>query len=374
MDTPADFTIAPPERDGTENDKRVVRLTGDWTAINIGDAAQRLRLALKDNPAARIDVKGAGRVDTAGVLGLIDAVGDDDKVIVARPETKRLVKRVRAAMGVEPPVIVKRRSLNLMMERLGRGLVGVVIEFIGTMGFTGHLIGTAGKSIIHPGKVRWPAVINLTERAGLDAIPIVVITNFFIGAVVAFLGATMLANFGAQVFAVETVGFGVLREFAVVITAILLAGRSASAFAAEIGSMKMQQEIDAMQVMGVDPFQALVLPRFLALLSIIPLTFLAAVAGLLGGSLVLWFTVDLSPAFFMQRIQDQVGLRHFWVGLSKAPVMAVVIAGIGCRQGMMVGGDVESLGQRVTTAVVHSIFSIIMIDAIFAVVFMEMNV
>ena len=374
MDTPADFTIVTPEGDDAGSDKRVVRLTGDWTAINIGDAAQRLRLALKDDPATRVDVKGAGRVDTAGVLGLIDAVGDDDKIIVARPETKRLVKRVRAAMAVEPPVIVKRLSLNLMMERLGRGLVGVVGEFIGTMAFTGHLIATMGPAIRHPGKVRWPAVINLTERAGLDAIPIVVITNFFIGAVVAFLGATMLADFGAQVFAVETVGFGVLREFAVVITAILLAGRSASAFAAEIGSMKMQPEIDAMQVMGVDPFQALVLPRFLALLSIIPLTFLAAVAGLLGGCLVLWFTVDLSPAFFMQRIQDQVGLRHFWVGISKAPVMAIIIAGIGCRQGMLVGGDVESLGRRVTTAVVHSIFSIIMIDAIFAIVFMEMNV
>ncbi|MDB5440407.1 MAG: MlaE family lipid transporter permease subunit [Caulobacteraceae bacterium] len=374
MDTPADFTIATPEGDDSDNDKRVVRLTGDWTAINIGDAAHRLRMALKDDPATRVDVKGAGRVDTAGVLGLIDAVGDDDKVIVARPETERLLKRVRAAMAVEPPVIVKRLSLNLMMERLGRGLVGVISEFVGTMAFTGHLIATVGRAILHPGKVRWPAVINLTERAGLDAIPIVVITNFFIGAVVAFLGATMLADFGAQVFAVETVGFGVLREFAVVITAILLAGRSASAFAAEIGSMKMQQEIDAMQVMGVDPFQALVLPRFLALLSIIPLTFIAAVAGLVGGCLVLWLTVDLSPTFFMQRIQDQVGLRHFWVGLSKAPIMAIVIAGIGCRQGMLVGGDVESLGQRVTTAVVHSIFSIIMIDAIFAVVFMEMNV
>jgi phospholipid/cholesterol/gamma-HCH transport system permease protein len=184
----------------------------------------------------------------------------------------------------------------------------------------------------------------------------------------------MLADFGAQVFAVETVGIGVLREFAVVITAVLLAGRSASSFAAEIGSMKMQQEIDAMQIMGVDPFQALVLPRFLALLSIVPLTFIAAVAGLCGGALVLWLTIDISPVFFMQRIQDQVGLRHFWVGLSKAPVMAVVIAAIGCRQGMLVGGDVESLGRRVTTAVVHAIFSIIMIDAAFAIVFMEMNV
>jgi phospholipid/cholesterol/gamma-HCH transport system permease protein len=393
MDTPADFTIATPERDESGADGRVVRLTGDWTAINLGDAAQRLRLALADEPASRIDVKKAGRVDTAGALGLLDAVGEDDKVIDARPETKRLLKRVREAMAIEPPVIKHRWSFDELMERLGRGLVGVIGEFLGTMAFNGHLLAVTAKAMLNgfhwlflmitfqwgkahalPSKVRWPAVINLTERAGLDAVPIVVITNFFIGAVVAFLGATMLADFGAQVFAVETVGFGVLREFAVVITAVLLAGRSASSFAAEIGAMKMQQEVDAMMVMGVDPFQALVLPRFLALLSIVPLTFIGALSGLFGGCLVLWATLDLSPVFFAQRIQDAVGLKNFWVGISKAPVMAVVIAAIGCRQGMLVGGDVESLGRRVTAAVVHAIFSIILIDAAFAIVFQQLDI
>jgi len=156
---------------------------------------------------------------------------------------------------------------------------------------------------------------------------------------------------------------------------VLLAGRSASSFAAEIGAMKMNQEIDAMQVMGVDPFEALVLPRFLALLFAIPLlTFVAALAGLAGGMLVTWMALDLSPAFFLQRILDNVGPKHFWIGLSKAPVMAIVIAAIGCRQGMEVGGDVESLGRRVTAAVVHAIFSIIFLDAVFAVMYMELNV
>jgi phospholipid/cholesterol/gamma-HCH transport system permease protein len=184
----------------------------------------------------------------------------------------------------------------------------------------------------------------------------------------------MLSQFGAQVFAVELIGIAVLREFAIIITAVLLAGRSASSFAAEIGSMKMNQEIDAMRVMGVDPFEALVLPRFMALLFTIPLlTFVAALAGLLGGMCVTWAVLGISPDFFMARVVDQVGVSHFWVGLSKAPVMAIVIAGIGCRQGMEVGGDVESLGRRVTAAVVHAIFSIIMIDAVFALVYMEAN-
>ena len=200
-------------------------------------------------------------------------------------------------------------------------------------------------------------------------------TAFFIGAVVALLGANMLSQFGAQVFVVELIGIAVLREFNIIITAILLAGRSASSFAAEIGSMKMSQEVDAMVVMGVDPFEALVLPRFLALLFTIPLlTFVATLAGLVGGLIVTWGVLDLGPAFFLQRILDNVGAVHFWIGLSKAPVMAVVIAAIGCRQGMEVGGDVESLGRRVTAAVVHAIFSIIMIDAVFALIYMELKI
>jgi phospholipid/cholesterol/gamma-HCH transport system permease protein len=212
------------------------------------------------------------------------------------------------------------------------------------------------------------------ERAGLDALPIVATTNFFIGATVAFLGASLLAQFGASVFTVELIGVAVLREFGVLITAVLLAGRSASSFAAELGAMKMNQEVDAMEVMGVDPFLALVLPRFTALLVMTPLlTFIADIAGLAGGLVVTWSVLDLSPSFFLQRLLDNVGVQHFYLGMSKAPVMAVVIAAIGCRQGLEVGGDVEQLGRRVTTAVVQAIFSIIIIDAIFALIFMELG-
>jgi phospholipid/cholesterol/gamma-HCH transport system permease protein len=156
---------------------------------------------------------------------------------------------------------------------------------------------------------------------------------------------------------------------------VLLAGRSASSFAAEIGAMKMNQEIDAMQVMGVDPFEALVAPRFWALFVIMPvLTFVAMLAGLAGGLVVTWATLHLSPIFFVQRIAANVGVHNFWIGMSKVPVLASVIAVIGCRQGLEVGGDVESLGRRVTAAVVHAIFAIILLDAVFAMVYSELNV
>jgi phospholipid/cholesterol/gamma-HCH transport system permease protein len=262
-----------------------------------------------------------------------------------------------------------------MMDRLGRGVIDVWLDFVGTMAFNGRLLVSTGRAIINPRRIRWAPFFSLAERAGLDALPIISVTSFFIGAVIALLAANMLAQFGAQVFAVELISIAVLREFAIVITAILLAGRSASAFAAEIGSMKMTQEVDAMQVLGVDPFEALVLPRFMALLFTIPiLTFVAALAGLAGGMLVSWSVLDLSPDFFLRRIVENVGVTHFFVGLSKAPVMAIVVAAIGCRQGMEVGVDVESLGRRVTAAVVHAIFSIIFIDAVFALLYMELNV
>ncbi|MFT4254337.1 MAG: ABC transporter permease, partial [Caulobacter sp.] len=262
-----------------------------------------------------------------------------------------------------------------LLDRIGRGLFGLLHDGYGTLVFLGHLLTALARCFVNPRKIRWAPIVALSERAGLDAMPIVATTTFFIGAVVALLGANLLTDFGAQVFSVELIGVSVLREFNILITAILLAGRSASSFAAEIGSMKMNQEIDAMQVIGVDPYEALVLPRFAALLITIPLlTFVATLAGLAGGIVVVWIVLDLSPSFFLQRMTDYVGATHFWIGMSKAPVMAMVIAAIGCRQGMEVGNDVESLGRRVTAAVVHAIFAIILIDAVFALLYMELNV
>jgi phospholipid/cholesterol/gamma-HCH transport system permease protein len=364
-DEPADFEVA---EDGAS-----VRLTGDWTVSHLGDAPQRLAAEVGD--ATVLDLHEIGRIDTAGAYGLIKATPKLSLDNVrARPETTKLVSLIAEAVAREKPSEPKRWSINEMMERLGRGVFGVTGEFFDTMAFNGKLMVVTGKTILHPSRIRLASLVSIAERAGLDALPIITVTNFFVGAVIAFIAVTTLADFGAQVFAVEGVGIGILREFDIVITAVLLAGRSSSSFAAEIGAMKMQQEIDAMQVMGVDPFEALVLPRFLALLILTPLlTVVAAIAGLAGGCVALWAVAGLGPEFFFQRIADNVGIHQFWIGLSKAPVMAIVVAAIGCRQGMEVGGDVESLGRRVTAAVVHAIFSIIMIDAVFAMVFTELD-
>ncbi len=370
MDEPADFSIV------QANGGATATLTGDWTSRSMGERAGALSAALEDAPGVVVDLTGIGRFDTAGAFNVLRSARSGKPLeIKARPETLKLLDLVTASTEAEPVRPPRPDAFRGLAERLGKGIVDVGHEFIDTMAFNGRLITSAARAIIDPRRIRWAPFISLAERAGLDAMPIVAVTSFFIGAVIALLGANMLAQFGAQVFAVELIGIAVLREFCIVITAILLAGRSASAFAAEIGSMKMSQEIDAMQVMGVDPFEALVLPRFMALLFIIPLlTFVAALAGLAGGMLVCWSVLDLSPDFFMRRIAENVGVVHFWVGLSKSPVMAIVVAAIGCRQGMEVGVDVESLGRRVTAAVVHAIFSIIFIDAVFALLYMKLDV
>jgi phospholipid/cholesterol/gamma-HCH transport system permease protein len=368
MEHPADFQLL--EADG----RLTAELTGDWTSRSLGAAPDRLKTALASRRPAVLDLRRVGRCDTSGAYAVVRAAGEAKVPLEARPETQRLLELVSKAHEKEAPPPALPPLWNRFLVRLGRGLVNLLLDGYETMAFNGRILAALGRVMRNPRRFRWAPFVSLAERAGLDALPIVAVTSFFIGAVVGLLGAHMLAQFGAQVFTVELVGVAVLREFSIIITAVLLAGRSASSFAAEIGSMKMQQEIDAMRVMGVDPFEALVLPRFLALLFTIPLlTFIAALAGLMGGLIVVWAVLGLSPDFFIQRVVDEVGANHFWIGLSKSPVMAIVIAGIGCRQGMEVAGDVESLGRRVTSAVVHAIFSIIMIDAIFALIYMEAN-
>ncbi len=370
MERPAEFRFR-------NADDPVAVFLGDWTANQVGDAGREVAARLKGRTDVTLDMTKVRRMDTAGAYAVLRAVGRDFDLsaIKARPETHRLLELVCAAVQVDKPVEVKARPFQDFTVRIGKGMVNLGEEFWGTMAFLGHLLVVVGGSIRNPRRIRMAPLFSLMERAGFDAIPIVATTSFFIGAVVGLLGANMLRQFGAEVFAVELIGIAVLREFNIIITAVLLAGRSASSFAAEIGSMKMNQEIDAMKVLGVDPFEALVFPRFAALLITIPLlTFVATLAGLLGGLVVVWSVLDLGPAFFLQRIVDNVGITHFWIGLSKAPVMAAVIAGIGCRQGMEVGGDVESLGRRVTAAVVHAIFAIILIDALFALLYMELDI
>jgi phospholipid/cholesterol/gamma-HCH transport system permease protein len=354
-----------------------LRLTGDWTATELGRISRRLDDELHERCVDAVDLSDLGRFDTAGALAIVQAANCvlPQAAWTQRPEAGRtyaLVEKLERE-SADPP----RRSSGWVrgFAKVGRGVQDIYDEATLSLAFLGRLVVAWGSVLRHPGGIRWAAWFSQGERAGLDAIPIIATTNFFIGAVIAFLGANLLTQFGAGVFTVQLVAVSVLREFAVVITSVLLAGRSSSSFAAEIGSMRMNQEVDAMQVMGVNPFQALVIPRLAAMLVMLPLlTFIGMIAGLFGGLIVTWAELGYGPAFFIQRMtEDPKMSTHLGVGLLKAPVFAVVIAAIGCRQGMAVAGDVESLGRRVTAAVVQAIFAIIFLDAVFAMIFLELN-
>lgn len=347
--------------------------SGDWTVLTLGDAPLRLESDLAGREDhRRFDARDLGRIDTAGIFALMRVLGEPvdgglEIDTAGREDLGRLADLVRGSLDPKPAPRREMRSLRELLGSIGRGTVGFGHEVYEAQVFIGQLIFAFVRTIASPRRLRPIPLVATMQQAGLSALPIVVVMTFFIGAVLALVGSTLLTTLGVKVYAVELVGIGILREFGAVVAAILLAGRSASAFAAQLGSMQMTQEIDAMQVMGVDRFDALVIPRVMAALIMLPLmTLCADIGGLLGGLLVSALTMDISPAFFVQRLIDTVGFTQFWIGLSKAPFFALVIAATGCRQGLATGGDVESLGQRVTAAVVQSIFLIIMFDAVFA--------
>ena len=373
MTAPAEYRI-----ETTDGADVCLALTGEWSATCLGQVGTRLKTDMAGRHVSSLKLDDLGRFDTAGALALRQAaeVPSDETLWAAKPQAGSIYRTVSSLddTSLAPPA--KSPPFVRGMAKIGHGVQDFGTEALGSFTFGGQLIVSVLSTLKNPKTIRWPSWFTQGEKSGLDAIPIVVITNFFIGAVVAFIGVDLLNQFGAGIYAVQLIGVAVFREFAVVITAVLLAGRSASSFAAEIGSMRMNQEVDAMRVMGVNPFQALVLPRVAALFVMLPLlTFLAMLGGLLGGLLVTWSQLNLGPAFFFQRLLEDGGMaKNMMVGMVKAPVFALVVAAIGCRQGMAVQGDVESLGRRVTSAVVQAIFAIILMDAIFAMIFIELGI
>ena len=362
-------------------DTLIVHPKGIWTIAQAGRLDGRLAADVAALTYRHVDyeMSALDDLDTAGAYLLARAIrygvlpAESWDVVSRSPGHKTLMQAATSAvLGQEPQ---KPRQWYDAFSRVGQATVRFWEEFIETLAFLGHFFVVLFRVLGSPKKLRWRAIVNLIERVGLDAAPIVMVLSFFIGAVIAYMGANLLASFGASVFMVDLVGFSVLRELAVIITAILLAGRSDSSFTASIGAMKMRQEIDAMKVMGLDPYEVLVIPRAIACFVAMPiLTFLAMMSGLAGGLLVAWATADISPILFFNRLNTAVGVENLWVGLSKTPFFGLIIAIIGCRHGLAVTGSVESLGQRTTTAVVQAIFAVIFVNAVFAILFFQFGV
>ncbi|MDH6261861.1 ABC transporter permease [Bradyrhizobium sp. BR13661] len=276
------------------------------------------------------------------------------------------VRRVRATPVIDSSTI----TISGMLEQIGRAVAGVGGTFAGLIDMLGAVLAAGGHVLIHPRSFRLTSTVHHMEQVCWRAVPIIVLITFLIGCIIAQQGIFHFRRFGADIFVVDMLGVLVLREIGVLLVAIMVAGRSGSAYTAELGSMKMREEIDALRTMGFDPIEVLVLPRMLALVLALPiLAFLGAMAALYGGGLVAWLYGGVDPEAFLLRLRDAISIDHFIVGIVKAPVMAAVIGIVACVEGLAVQGSAESLGQHTTASVVKGIFFVIVMDGVFAIFF-----
>ena len=354
-----------------------VALEGAWTLPHAPGLA--LDVAAFRRGHARVQsysAAGIERLDTAGASLLLELIGGRehlDALADLPPRHARLLATVAKADAPLPDA-PSTGGVAEFIASIGASTRDIWRHTARLVGFLGLLIATLPGVLFSPRHWRIAPWVTQIQQTGLNAVPIIALLTFLVGAVIAFLGATVLREFGATLYTVDLIAYSFLREFGVLLTAIMVAGRSGSAFTAQLGSMKSREEVDAIRTLGMDPMQVLVVPRVLALMVSLPLlTVLAMISGILGGALVCALALDISPVMYFSRIHEVLELRHFWVGLSKAPVFAVMIALIGCLEGFKVTGSAESVGRHTTSSVVQSIFVVILIDALAAVFFMEMD-
>ncbi len=360
----------------------LVQAGGHWDARNVTRLDQQLRgLAAGTGAAVTLDLAQVDRLDTAGAWLLyrtrkeLRAHGGRADYAGLTPAHEAMLEQVAAndqPAEIEPP---RQPALLAVLDRLGRGAVDVVLEGRQQIAFLGLLLLTLAGTLRHPGRLRLVPLIYHMEKVGFNAVPIVGLISFLIGVVLAYQGAVQLQRFGAEIFVVNLIAVSVLREIAILLTAIVVAGRSGSAFTAEIGSMAVNEEVDAMRTLGLDPMEVLVLPRVLALVITLPLlAFFADMMGLFGGMMMCWAVLDISPALFLERLQGAVSPWSFWVGMIKAPFFAFLISMVGCLEGLRVARSAESVGQQTTRSVVTGIFLVIVADALFSVFFAAVGV
>lgn len=363
-------------------DALLLTVGGHWTLRAAEHYEAELRaLQPAGGKSVRFDLGRIDSLDTAGAWLLYrlakrlraDGVSISfDNVSPAHADMLERMARLDRHIEVEPP---RPNPVAVIVARVGRGAVDVGIEITESLAFFGQLATSVSRLFVQPQRFRVSAVVYHMEQAGLNALPIVALISFLIGVVIAYQGAVQLRQFGAEIFVVDLVAISVLRELGILLTAIILAGRSGSAFTAEIGAMKINEEIDAMRTLGLDPMQVLVLPRLVALVITLPLLgFFADLMGLLGGGVMSMIELNISPAQYVERLGSAFQPWSFGVGLIKAPVFAAIVALTGCYMGLQVSGSAESVGRNTTRSVVHAIFAVIVVDAVFSVVFAYLGI
>jgi phospholipid/cholesterol/gamma-HCH transport system permease protein len=362
-----------------EGDRVALAATGAWTA----DAAVALESLVEDTvrryQAARrvdIDLARLERLDTFGAW-LIERL---TRTFAARGSTARIVNLTDADRGlIEEVRLVNRtppragrsdKHLLVVLDAIGRAIADIGGSLLLIAQLFGAVTTAIAGTIVHPARLRFTSTIHHLERVGWRAVPIILLSTFLIGAIIAQQGIFHFRTFGAEVFVVDMVGILVLREVGVLIVCVMVAGRSGSAYTAELGAMKMREEIDALRTMGLDPVEVLVLPRIVALVIAVPLlTFLGSMAALYGAGLVCWLYGGMTPEIFLERLRQAIWVQTFAVGMIKAPFMALTIGLVACVEGFNVDGSAASLGLKTTASVVKSIFLVIVLDGFFAMFF-----
>jgi phospholipid/cholesterol/gamma-HCH transport system permease protein len=351
-----------------------VRCAGVWTVQGIAPVEQRLaNLLSSDTGKCVIDVSAVSALDTAGAwllhrtIRALEQRGTTVQINGLKPEFNTLLQLIAARAGTTGHVAPVKANL---LESIGQRAWHSLHDLSGMLAFIGESAIVFLHSLIQPRRIRWRPILHNLQTAGFEALPIVGLLSFLMGVVIAYQGADQLQRFGANIFIADLVGLSMLRELSPLMTAIIVAGRSGSAYAAQIGTMKISEEIDALRTIGIGPQELLVQPKIIALVIALPLLIVYAdVAGVLGGMLMANSMLDISFSVFLDRLEDALSLSSFLTGIIKAPVFAVIIALVGCYQGFQVSGGADSVGRQTTVSVVQSIFLVIVADALFSVIF-----
>jgi phospholipid/cholesterol/gamma-HCH transport system permease protein len=361
-----------------EGERLTLAATGAWVAQNARQLERDIDGAARGNGGVKsvnIDVAGIARLDTFGAW-LLERLVRSFSARGAKTEVTGLADKYRALMdevhSVKEDTAPHKQpgSLTGAFASVGVAMVMVGGTIASIVNMFGALIVALLRVIAHPRSFRFTSMVHQLDNVAWRAVPIILLITFLIGCIIAQQGLFHFRKFGADVYVVDMVGILVLRELGVLIVAIMVAGRSGSAYTAELGSMKMREEIDALRTMGFDPIEVLILPRIAALIIGVPiLTFIGSMSALYGGGLVCWLYGGIDPDIFLSRLKESIALNTFQVGMIKAPFMALIIGVVACVEGLAVKGSAESLGLQTTASVVESIFLVIVLDGLFAIFF-----
>ncbi len=368
----------------SDSGTQVLAASGGWTLAGAGSLATILNGFRPDPQRAqkiRLDLSRLDALDTVGALLLrqfrdrMTLEGLSVLIVNVRPEHIALIDAVWRAADSEPVAPPKRRPLADAIENAGRASIKALHSSVELISYFGLVITTLARVLIHPKRLRFTALVYHMDHTGLRCLPILGLLSFLIGVVLAYQGAEQLRRLAAEIYVVNLLGLSILREIGILITAIIVAGRSGSAFTAQIGTMKVNQEIDAMRTIGLDPIEMLVVPRILALMLVMPLlTFFANMIALFGGATMSYILLDINFYQFVNQMRIPIDFWDATVALIKAPVFALVIGMVGCYEGLLVSGSAESVGLRTTKSVVESIFLVIVLNAFFSVLFQIIHI